>query len=160
MSTVALLVMGFWLILNGRIAWDTLAVGAAVTFTILMLGHCTGLWTLKREKCIYLLIPSGITYFFALLKEIFLANFHVIRLLITQKTSPCIRHYVTPLKTKAARAMLANSITLTPGTVTVQLVDNVLSVHCLTQEMAHGIENSALEKRLMKMEEKMYGRSI
>ena len=157
---MALLVMGFWLMLNGRIAWDTLLVGAAVTLVILLLGHFSGLWTLEREKCIYLLIPSGIAYFFALLKEIFLANMQVIKLIVTRKTSPCIRHYVTPLKTKAARAMLANSITLTPGTVTVQLVDDVLTVHCLTQEMALNLSDSGLEKRLLKMEEHMYGRFV
>ena len=157
---MALLVMGFWLALNGRIALDTVTVGLAVTLVILLLGHFSGLGTLQREKCIYMLIPAGILYFFALIKEIFLANMQVIRLVITRQTSPCIRRYVTPLKTKAARAMLANSITLTPGTVTVQLVGDVLTVHCLTCEMAQGLENSALEKLLLKMEEKMHGQIV
>lgn len=157
---MALLVMGFWLILNGRIAWDTMIVGAAAVLIILLLGHFSGLWTLKREKNIYLLLPSGILYFFALIKEIFLANLQVIRLIFARKTSPCIRHYVTLLQTKAARAMLANSITLTPGTVTVQLVGNVLTVHCLTRQMADSLDRMALEKRLMKMEERMHGRPV
>ena len=157
---MALLVMGFWLALNGRVAFDTVLVGLVVTLVLLLLGHFSGLWTLQREKCIYLMIPSGILYFFALIKEIFLANMQVIKLIVTKQTSPRIRRYVTPLKTKAARAMLANSITLTPGTVTVQLIDDVLTVHCLTCEMAQGLENSALERRLLKMEEKMNGRNV
>ena len=152
--------MGFWLLLNGRVAVDTLILGAAITLIILLLGHFSGLWSFGREKCIYLLIPSGILYFFALIKEIFLANLKVIALIFSRKTSPCIRHYVTPLRTKAARAMLANSITLTPGTVTVQLVDNVLTVHCLTKQMADELDGSSLEKKLLKMEEKMHGRFV
>ena len=144
---MALLVMAFWLALNGRIAFDTLVIGAAITLVMLLLGHTTGLWTLKREKTIYLLLPGGIIYFFVLLKEIFIANVKVIKLIFNKKESPCIRHYRTALKTRAARAVLANSITLTPGTVTVQLVDDVLTVHCLTDEMAQSLADSACSGR-------------
>lgn len=154
---MALLVMAFWLALNGRIAFDTLILGAAITLIMLLLGHATGLWTLDREKHIYLLLPSGILYFFVLIKEIFVANLRVVKIIFNRRESPCIRHYATKLKTKVARAVLANSITLTPGTVTVQLVDNVLTVHCLTHEMADGLTDSSLEKRLLRMEEKYGG---
>ena len=157
---MALMIMGFWLVLNGRVAFDTLIVGGAVTLVILLLGHFTGLWSWKRERNIYLLVPCGLAYFFVLLKEILLANLHVMRLVLTNKTSPCLRHYVTKLNTQAARAMLANSITLTPGTVTVQLVGNMLTVHCLTREMAQSLDNSPLEKRLIKMEERMHGKTV
>ena len=154
---MALLVMAFWLALNGRIAFDTLILGAAITLIMLLLGHATGLWTLDREKHIYLLLPSGILYFFVLIKEIFVANLQVVKIIFNRRESPCIRHYATKLKTKVARAVLANSITLTPGTLTVQLVDNVLTVHCLTHEMADGLTDSSLEKRLLRMEEKYGG---
>ena len=154
---MALLVMGFWLALNGRIAADTLLVGAAVTALLLVLGHFSSLWSFRRELCIYKLIPGGILYLFALLWQIFLANMQVIGLIVTHGEKPCIRHYTTALKTKAARAVLANSITLTPGTVTVQLIGDVLTVHCLTEKLANALDGSTLEKRLLKMEERMHG---
>lgn len=157
---MALLVFGFWLLLCGRIAPDTLTTGAAITALMLLLAHFTGLWTFDREKNIYRLLPSGIIYFFVLIKEIFAANIKVIKTIIRHDEKPCIRHYITTLGTKAARAMLANSITLTPGTVTVQLVDNVLTVHCLTREMADALDGSALERRLKKMEEMAYGKAL
>ena len=154
---MALLVMAFWLSLNGRIAFDTLIIGAAITAVMLLFGHITGLWTFKREKTIYLLLPGGVFYFFALFKEIFIANMKVIKLIFNKKESPCVRSFKTELKTKAARAVLANSITLTPGTVTIELKDDELTVHCLTQEMAESLTDSSLEKRLLRMEEKFGG---
>ena len=154
---MTLMIFGFWLALNGRVAADTLLFGALITLTILSFGHITGLWTIRREITVYRLLPRGVAYFFALLWQIFLANMQVIGLIFSRRTSPCIRHYMTPLKTKAARAVLANSITLTPGTVTVQLTDNVLTVHCLTGKMADGLGDMPLERQLLKMEEKANG---
>ena len=157
---MALLVMGFWLVLNGRVAFDTLILGAFITLAMTLLGHFSGLWTIKREMTVYRLLPAGFVYFFALLKEILLANFNVIKLIIKHDEQPVIRHYVTPLKTKAARAALASSITLTPGTVTVQLEGNVLTVHCLSRALADGLDGWCLEKRLVRMEEKVNGKTV
>ena len=157
---MALLLMAFWLMLNGRVAADTLITGAFVTCLILAFGWFFGGWTFKKEMNAYRLLPQGACYAGLLLKEIFLANLRVIGLIFTRREQPCIRNYVTTLKSRAARAVLANSITLTPGTVTVQLVDNVLTVHCLTPGMAEGLTDSAFEKRLLAMEDIAYGKHV
>ena len=46
----------------------------------------------------------------------------------------------------------ANSITLTPGTITVSLTDNEYTVHCLDKELAEGISSSVFVKLLTKLE--------
>ncbi len=154
------MLFGFWLALNGRIAPDTLLTGIAVTALVLAAAYFFGGWSFKKELTIYRLLPQGALYFAILMKEIFLANLQVIRLIFTKRETPCIRNYITKLKSKTARVVLANSITLTPGTVTVQLVDNVLTVHCLTHEMADALSDNAFEKRLLEMEDRVYGKHV
>ena len=48
---------------------------------------------------------------------------------------------------------LANSITLTPGTITVSLKDDTYEVHCLDKGLSEGIEDSCFVKLLKEMEE-------
>ena len=50
------------------------------------------------------------------------------------------------------KAMLANSITLTPGTITVDTRDDRFLVHCLDKDFGDGLENSAMEKRILNVE--------
>ena len=93
-------------------------------------------------------------YVIVLLIEIIRANFAIIRLVLAPdiEVEPCIVKFNTSLKTEAARIALANSITLTPGTITVSLEGDELLVHALNREIAHGLEGSIFEKLLMRME--------
>ena len=71
-------------------------------------------------------------YVFVMLWEIYLASISVVYQVITMKIDPGIVKIRTRLKSKFAQALLANSITLTPGTVTVELKEDYLYVHWLT----------------------------
>ncbi len=51
--------------------------------------------------------------------------------------------------------MLANSITLTPGTITIAIEDGVYTVHCLDLELATDIGESVFVRELMKAQERM-----
>lgn len=62
--------------------------------------------------------------------------------------------FKTNLKTRPGRILLANSITLTPGTITVSLSDDEYVVHCLDKSLAQGIDSSIFVELLEKMEEK------
>ena len=48
--------------------------------------------------------------------------------------------------------MLANAITLTPGTITVSLEDNRYTVHCLDESMAEGMNESVFVDYIEKLE--------
>ena len=62
--------------------------------------------------------------------------------------------FETDLTTGMAKTMLANSITLTPGTITVSVEDNRFCVHCLDRELAEGMEESVFVELLKEMEER------
>ena len=63
-------------------------------------------------------------------------------------------YFNTDLKTGLAKVLLANSITLTPGTITVSVEDNRFCVHCLDRELAEGLEDSAFVELLKEIEAK------
>ena len=71
-----------------------------------------------------------------------------------EEMEPVIVKFRTKLRTEGARVMLANSITLTPGTITVSLEGDELTVHCLDVSLAEGMEDSAFVKLLEKIEGK------
>lgn len=97
-------------------------------------------------------------YVIVLLIEIVRANFSIIKLVLAPEidVEPCIKKFNTKLQTEAARVALANSITLTPGTITVSLKGNELLVHALNRNFADGLEGSIFEKILSRMERKIY----
>ena len=57
------------------------------------------------------------------------------------------------LKKNVSKALLANSITLTPGTITATVKGDVFYVHALDRDFGKGIENCGFVKRLKKLEE-------
>lgn len=157
---MAVLLFVFWIVLNGRLAADVLISGAVSALAIWGFAiRFTG-WSLRKDKQALILLPSVVAYFVRLFIEIFKANIGVLKIVLNGKTDPYIRTIQTPLKTKMARVLLANSITLTPGTVTIQLDGDKLTVHCLTREMADGLTDFILEKKLIEMEEKANGKRV
>ena len=56
------------------------------------------------------------------------------------------------LKTELGRALLANSITLTPGTITVSLSENHYVVHCLDKKFGEGLDSSIFVRLIADME--------
>ena len=66
---------------------------------------------------------------------------------------PALVTFHTNLKTESARVLLANSITLTPGTITVSLDEDEYMVHCLDKSLGIGIDESVFVEMLTKMEE-------
>ena len=93
-------------------------------------------------------------YVFVLITEIIKANFAVIRMIMSSRyeIEPAIVRFKTDLKTTPARVLLANSITLTPGTITVSLEEDEYVVHCLDKELAEGINRSVFVTLLRKLE--------
>ena len=83
------------------------------------------------------------------------ANVAIIRIVLSphMEITPCLVPVKTDLKSAGARAALANAITLTPGTITVDVKDDVLWVHALTAEMAEGLKDWHVARQLARIEE-------
>lgn len=84
---------------------------------------------------------SLIFYFFWLIKEIILANVDVIKRILSPEMpiSPTWVKVKAVQKTRFGRVLFANSITLTPGTVSVQIDDDTILVHGLSQDGASSL---------------------
>lgn len=152
-----ILMYGFWLTLNGRLTGEIMLLGIPVA-GIAMLFMCKFCdWSLKKEWGLYRCLPLIIAYLGVLLWEILKANLAVSRVVYKSKPDPVVRTVTTSLKSRMGRLMLANSITLTPGTITLTLKGDEITIHCLTPEMADGLDNTVFEKRLKRIEEVLHG---
>ena len=74
-------------------------------------------------------------------------------LTVEEEMDPIIVKFRTSLKSDFTRMLLANSITLTPGTITISLEGDEYTIHCLDTSLAEGLENSDFEKALKKLDE-------
>ena len=99
-------------------------------------------------------VPLFFQYFYVLIQEIVKANLCVLKIIISPEIQPepALVYFGTDLQSELSKVILANSITLTPGTITVSLEDNRFCVHCLDRELAEGMENSVFVELLKKME--------
>ena len=148
------LLFGFWLLLNGRWTGEIALTGAAVCgliyiFAWKFMGYSPRVdWHLLRR------LPRAVGYGLFLIREVALSVWQTIRFIWSPKVTvqPEIVSFHTNLKTNTAKVLLANSITLTPGTITVDLADGEMSVHALDAPYAEGLEESGFVRRLRKLE--------
>ncbi len=78
-----------------------------------------------------------ILFVVVLIFKMYVASFQVLRQILRGKINPGVVHFRTHLKTDIARVALTSSITLTPGTVTLDLNDDHLTVHWLSAKTKH-----------------------
>ena len=149
-----LLFLLVWIIFNGSVTAEILLFGVAVAGA--MFGFICNFmdYSLKKELALYRKVPLLFRYVLVLLKEIITANLTVIRMILTRKETmePVLVHVHTDLKSEVSRVILANSITLTPGTITVSMTGQDMLVHCLDRSLSEGMEDSVFVKLLQKLE--------
>jgi multicomponent Na+:H+ antiporter subunit E len=143
-----------WIAFNGRITVEVALIGLLITAALYVFCVKFLDYRLKNELRILRMIPSGLAYAALLLLEIGKASFAVMRIVLNPKyeIKPQLITFHTPLKTTIAQNILANSITLTPGTISVFVEGDKLTVHCLDQTLAEGIEDLVFQRRLLKLE--------
>ena len=144
-----------WVVFNGRLTLEIALFGVAVAGAVFGFICRFMDYSLQKELCFYKKLPAFCQYLYYLVKEIITANIAVSRMILTRKErmEPVLVHVHTDLKTETARVILANSITLTPGTITVAMTDEDLLVHCLDKSLSKGMEDSVFVQLLQKMEE-------
>ena len=143
-----------WIIFNGQFTLEIAAFGLVISgamywFLCKFLDYHPR-YDLVMCKRFFLIIH----YIIVLLKEILKANMTVFKMIYSARyeLEPAVVHFTTTLQSGFARVLLANSITLTPGTITVSLKDNEYVVHCLDKELARDIDNSVFVRLLERIE--------
>ncbi len=87
-----------------------------------------------------------------LLYQVVVANLHVVYLILTpSQIHPQIVRFRTTLTSELARTTLGNSITLTPGTVTLDVEDDEFVVHALSDKVARDLLSGAMEQRVARI---------
>jgi multicomponent Na+:H+ antiporter subunit E len=120
----------FWLLLNGSLATDTLLVGAVASLAIAVLFR-DGFSFFTEIRPSPAALVAGFGYFGYFFRELVRSNFRLAGIVVSPRLpiNPGIVKVRTRLKSRMGRLMLANSITLTPGTLTVELDGEWLYVH-------------------------------
>jgi len=141
----------FWIILCERLDAEVLIIGAAVSASVYYFNRH---FLPAGGSLIVGKLPLYALYLLLLLKEIVIANINVAGIVLSPRMniSPCVVRLKTRLKSGLHRAILANSITLTPGTLTVRLIEDELLVHCLVKDYIPDLIHSKFEKLLLKIE--------
>lgn len=152
-----LLFFFIWIIFNGRITGEIIAFGLVIAAAVFAFICKFMDYSLEKEKVFCRKSLWFVGYLILLIEEIVKANVTVMRMVVSgnQDLQPVIVTFHTSLKTEVARVILANSITLTPGTITVSLEGDELTVHCLDESLAVGMEDSVFVKRLEVLEGKV-----
>ena len=151
-----LLFFTVWLILNGKVTVEICLFGLLISSALFCFMFRYMDYSVKKEMMLFYLIPLFIRYFWVLVEEIVKANMAVLKLIVSPEIQPepALVYFDTELKTDLARAILADSITLTPGTITVSVEDQRFCVHCLDREFSDGLEDSVFVELLKELEQK------
>lgn len=144
-----------WLVFNGRITLEIVLIGFIISFFISQFSQKFLSLRKFNRKRIWRQLKISILYIINLIKEMVLANIHIIKIVLSPeiKISPCLTYFQAPIKGQGKRVVLANSITLTPGTITVDLDDNSYCIHAIEVQLARDLDQSSFVKILQKMEE-------
>jgi len=143
-----------WLVLNARITAEIVAFGLVICGAIYWF-MCRFLEYSPKNDIIFLKnLPRAIVYLAVLFVEIIKSSLIAMKFVYSKKLDiqPQIVFFDVPLKSEFLRTILANSITITPGTITVNVEDNHFCVHALDYSIAKGVEDSVFLKLLMEME--------
>ena len=148
--TLFLFLFGFWLLMSGHYTFLITSLGVASCLLCVYL-------TIKRkflddEAIPIYFFPRLIQYMIWLIKEIFISNIITAKVILSKSEEPELFSVKSSQKTNEGKVTYANSITLTPGTVTTQIKDNVFEVHALTKEFGDDVRSSDMDKMVTWLE--------
>ena len=152
-----IVVFVFWLILSGITSIGMIALGLLSSLLVIFLinkmdiiDHETSMINFKFFKLI--------AYIFWLMKEMILANILVCFYIVSpkNKTNPSIIKLKASQKSTVGKVLYANSITFTPGTVTIDINEDSLTVHTLADPFKKTILKNTMDSMVKSTESKLH----
>jgi multicomponent Na+:H+ antiporter subunit E len=151
--SLSLVLFGVWLLWSGHytpllLLFGVLSCGAVVTIARRM-------GTVDQEGVPVELPLRALLYLPWLLWEIVKSNVDIARRILTPSlpVNPRLIKIKAGQRTDIGRVIYANSITLTPGTVTVGVEGDELTIHALTKEAADALETGEMNRRVTRLED-------
>ena len=150
--SLCLVLAVLWLLLSGHTEPLLLALGLVSAVTVVLIARRMDVIDLEGHP-IHLIWKAPF-YWLWLLVEIIKANIDVARAIVRPRMPirPRVLEVKGSQKTDLGRVIYANSITLTPGTVTIAIEDGTLTVHALTRGAASGLQTGEMDRRVTALE--------
>ena len=151
----AIFIFVIWFLLSGKTEAKFIILGAVTAILVSII--CTPmLHTMKAGRRYYIFkfdYLRMIVYFFWLFKEIILSSFDVMKAIISPKDKIHFRllRFACALQNPAAVVLFMNSITLTPGTITIDIEGNEFVVNALTETAAEGLLAGTMQKKIAEL---------
>ena len=141
-----------WLLMSGHYTNLLLSLGAVSVVGVALL--VARMQLPDREGAPFHIVAGLIFYLPWLVVEVFKSNLAVARVILSPRLPirPRLVDFEGHQKTDLGRFIYANSITLTPGTITVRLDAGGFRIHALTEEALDGTEEGAMDRRVCRLE--------
>ena len=151
-GSIAVTLFVFWLLLSGYFTAFLIAAGAGCALAVAWLA-----WRMEaadREGHPLHFTRAAFTYWPWLIKEIVLSGWQVTKIILHPRLpiSPTLVRFKPSQTSTVGLVTHANSITLTPGTITVEADQGEFLVHALTREGAEGVADSEMDRRVARLE--------
>lgn len=150
------LLLFFWSIINGKLTVESILLGSSASILIIYLNKDI-LFTSSDGGPVTLRYLWRFTMLIAILiVEIVKSNINVAKIVLNPKMpiEPSFVRVPVRFKKDFNKVLYGNVVTLTPGTLTVDIVKDEYIIHALTREAAEGLLGSELEKHVLRLEEK------
>jgi multicomponent Na+:H+ antiporter subunit E len=147
--TILLLVLvSAWLLWSGLYKPLLLGLGAFSCLVSLYIAHRMG--ALDDSVFSWHVVPRLPRYWAWLLKEIVISSFEVAKIIVKRdlQTSPILIEFDAVSLDPVGQAILGNSISLTPGSVTLDIHEGKLTVHCISQAGADALLEGEMNRRV------------
>ena len=144
----------FWLLLNGKLTAEVVGLGLVIVALMAALEWSLFHYGPAQELRVLRKVPVFCAYLPVLVWEILKAGLVVGRDILFRRyrLTPTLVTFRADLNTDFGRFLLANSITLTPGTITVQVNGDRLTVHCLDKSMLDTSDDGVFQRWIRKLE--------
>ena len=139
-----------WLLMSGHYTFLIISLG------ILSCAFCV--YLANRAKLIddeglpLFFLPRLLSYLVWLFKEILISNLNTAKAIISNNIKPETFTVKASQITDVAKVTYANSITLTPGTVTTKINNNTFEVHALNSDFGNDVRSNEMDKKVKLLE--------
>jgi multicomponent Na+:H+ antiporter subunit E len=151
-AALAAALFAFWLLLSG--IYTPFLVGSGLAAALAVAAFARRMDVADREGQPFHLGPAALAYWPWLAKEIVVSGWRVARIILHPRLpiSPSLARFRPSQASALGLVTHANSITLTPGTVTIEAGHDEFLVHALTREGAAGLAGSEMDRRVRRFE--------
>jgi len=153
-----ILLLAFWIVLSFELSFQVVIIGFVASLLVVFFNYDMIFNQSEMSKITFITIYRIIVLVIILVYNIIKSNIEVAKIVLSKKM-PIDPGFVTikqKLKKELNQALYANAITLTPGTLTVDMNHDEIVVHGLLKQQVKDLEGSRMEKAFLDLEVKKH----